>query len=163
LFHDEQQKYFLFFDLLILKYKIMKIILILIAVLALTGSGCGNRVEDQAVLARSTLDRLALAANCHDLESVMSPKLYEALGPCDERLRFDASERSVIKTEVESCVPEEHFTKDGKEFAVEDAGGYSAVFRCAAPQEEGEGTNYILLRQVGSVYQIVNMTSHPTR
>lgn len=140
-----------------------KSLLVFLAALALTGSGCGNKAEDQIALARNTLNSLALAENCHDLEVVMSPKLYEALGPCDERLRFDVSERSVIKAEVDSCVPEEHFTKDGKEFAVKDDGGYSVVFRCAAPQEEGEGTNYILLRQVGSAYQIVNMTSHPTR
>lgn len=65
--------------------------------------------------------------------------------------------------EVESCVREERFTKDGKEFAVEDDGGYSVVFRCKAPKEEGEGTNHVLLKMVGSTYQIVNMTSRAVK
>jgi hypothetical protein len=140
-----------------------KSLLVFLAALALTGAGCTNKTEEQTALARNTLNRLALAENCHDLDVIMSPKLYEALGPCDQRLRFDTSVRSVIKTEVESCVPEDHFTKDGKEFAVEDDGEHSVVFKCAAPREEGGGTNYVLLRQVGSTYQIVNMTSYPTQ
>ncbi len=140
-----------------------KFLLVFLAALALTGAGCTNKVEDQAAFARNTLNRLALAENCHNLEVIMSPKLYEALGPCDQRLRFDEATRSIFKAEAESCVREERFTKDGKEFAVEDDGGYSVVFRCVAPKEEGEGTNYMLLKQIGSTYQIVNMTSHSTQ
>lgn len=141
----------------------MKIVLALVAALALTGSGCGNKAEEQTALARETLRRLSSVESCRDLEVIMSPKLYEALGPCDQRLRFDEATRNIFKAEVESCAREEGFNKDGKEFAVEDDGGYSVVFRCAAPKEEGEGTNYVLLRQVGSTYQIVNMTSHPAK
>jgi hypothetical protein len=134
---------------------------VLAAALVLTGSGCGNKAEEQTALAHGTLRQLSSVESCRDLEAIMSPKLYEALGPCDERLRFDEATRSIFKAEAESCVREERFTKDGREFAVEDDGGYSVVFRCAAPKEEGEGTNYMLLKLVGSTYQIVNMTSNP--
>ncbi|MBP6945178.1 hypothetical protein KBD61_04480 [Patescibacteria group bacterium] len=137
--------------------------LLMALLLVVTGSGCGNKVEEQAVLARQALRQLSSVESCRDLEAIMSPKLYEALGPCDERLRFDEATRNIFKTEVESCVLEEHLTKGQKEFAVEGDEGYSIVFRCAAPKEEGGGTNYVLLRQIGASYQIVNMTSHPIR
>lgn len=140
-----------------------KYLLLFVAALALTGSGCGNKADEQTALAHETLKQLSSVESCRDLEVIMSPKLYEALGPCDERLRFDEATRSIFKAEAESCIREERFTKDGKEFAVEDDGGYSVVFRCKAPKEEGEGTNYILLKLVGSRYQIVNMTSHPAK
>ncbi|MBP6945270.1 hypothetical protein KBD61_04965 [Patescibacteria group bacterium] len=140
-----------------------KSLFLFIAALALTGAGCTNKAEEQTALARETLRRLSSVENCRDLEAIMSPKLYEALGPCDERIRFDQATRSIFKAEAESCAREERFTKDDKEFAVEDDGGYSIVFRCAAPKEEGGGTNYVLLRQIGASYQIVNMTSHPAK
>ena len=138
---------------------------VLAAALVLTGSGCENKAEEQTALAHETLRQLSSVESCPDLEATMSPKLYEARGPCDGRLRFDEATRNIFKAEAEaeSCVREEHFTKDGKEFAVEDDGGYSIVFRCVAPKEEGDGTNYMLLKLAGSTYQIVNMTSHPAK
>lgn len=136
---------------------------ILIFVVSISAIELRNEAKAYNVLAQ-----MSLAKNCHDLESAASPELYEALGPCDEKIFLDESIMRVVRGQVGSCMVEENFSKDGKFILMEDA-DYSIVFRCSYAEQEGgyaeqeTGVHYAFMKKFGSTYKIVDVGHDETK
>lgn len=125
-----------------------------IAVLVLFGLIFVIEARNEA-LAYGVLVQMSFAKNCHDLEVVASPELYEALGPCHESLFLDKSIMWTVQAEVLSCTVDRHFRKEGVVILMEDA-EYSIVFRCNYSENEA-GLFYAFMEKSGSTYKIVDV------
>jgi hypothetical protein len=144
-----------------------KFLLLSLAVLIFFVSISAIELRNEAK-AYNVLAQMSLAKNCHDLESAASPELYEALGPCDEKIFLDESIMMTVRAEVSSCVVDEHFSKDDTFMLIEDA-DYSIVFRCSYAEQEGGYAEqetkvyYAFMEKFGSTYKIVDVGYDETK
>jgi hypothetical protein len=135
-----------------------KTFLLVIAAVALLGSGCENKAINTKSTPESTLEKISLAKSCSDLGSIMSHDLFTTIG-CDDK-DFNAESENETESMIRSCILDRSFTKEHKKFAIENTVDYSVVFRCGIADEK---IHYVLLKQAGLAYQIVNIADDTTK